>query len=130
MHGLSLVVVDEGYSSLQHVGFSLWQLLLLQSTAARHTGSVVAPSRPWSADSVVVAHKLTCSTCGILLDEGSNPCLLHWQADSHPPGPREVPILPIFLIHCLAKNQNCGLKIIFTFFKALFPVLLFKSSPN
>ena len=27
---------------------------------------------------------LSCSTaCGIFLDQGSNPCLLHWQADSY-----------------------------------------------
>ena len=33
--------------------------------------------------SVVVAHRLSYSElCGIFLDQGSNPCLLHWQADS------------------------------------------------
>ena len=33
--------------------------------------------------SVVVAHGLSCSVaCGIFLDQGSNPCPLHWQADS------------------------------------------------
>ena len=33
--------------------------------------------------SVVVAHGLSCSAaCGILPDQGSNPCHLHWQADS------------------------------------------------
>ena len=32
-----------------------------------------------------MAHRLSCSmTCGIFLDQGSNPCLLHWQADSLP----------------------------------------------
>ena len=25
------------------------------------------------------------AACGIFLDQGSNPCLLHWQADSEPP---------------------------------------------
>ena len=40
-------------------------------------------SRAKSAGSVVVAHGLRCSTaCGIFLDQGSNPCLLHWQVDS------------------------------------------------
>ena len=35
----------------------------------------------WS--SVVMTHRLSCSkTCGISLDQGLNPCLLHWQADS------------------------------------------------
>ena len=37
------------------------------------------------AGSVVVAHRLSCSTvCGIFPDQGSNPCPLHWQADSQP----------------------------------------------
>jgi len=36
-----------------------------------------------STGSVVVAHGLSYSAaCGIFLDQGSNPCPLHWQADS------------------------------------------------
>ena len=35
--------------------------------------------------SVVVVHGLSCSlACEIFLDQGSNPCVLHWQADSCP----------------------------------------------
>ena len=35
--------------------------------------------------SVVVVHRLSCSGAyGIFLDQGSNPCLLHWKADSLP----------------------------------------------
>ena len=35
--------------------------------------------------SVVVVHRLSCSAaCGILPNQGSNPCPLHWQADSQP----------------------------------------------
>ena len=31
------------------------------------------------------AHRLSCSAaCGIFPDQGSNPCPLHWQADSQP----------------------------------------------
>ena len=37
-HGLSLVAVSGGYSSLQCSGFSLWWLLLLRSTGARQAG--------------------------------------------------------------------------------------------
>ena len=38
-----------------------------------------------SAGSAAVAHGLSCSAaCGILPDQGSNPCPLHWQADSQP----------------------------------------------
>ena len=43
--GLSLVAASEGYSSLRCAGFSLWWLLLLQSTGSRHAGSVVVARR-------------------------------------------------------------------------------------
>ena len=36
--------------------------------------------------SAVVVHGLSCSVaCGIFLNQGLNPWLLHWQADFHPP---------------------------------------------
>ena len=43
----------------------------------------------------MVAHRLSCSvTCGVFLDQGQNPCLLHWQADylplSHQESPKNV----------------------------------------
>ena len=38
VHGLSLVAVSGGYSSLQCMGLSLRWLLLLQSRGSRHTG--------------------------------------------------------------------------------------------
>ena len=48
-------------------------------------GSVAGAPQLQSTDSVVVAHGLSCSaTCGIFPDQGKNPCLLHWQADSLP----------------------------------------------
>ena len=48
-----------------------------------HTGLVVVARGLQSAGSVVVAHGLSCSVaCGIFPDQGSNPCPLHWQADS------------------------------------------------
>ena len=54
-------------------GLSLSRPLLLRSTVSRRAGSVV------------VAHGLSCSAaCGIFPDQGSNPCPLHWQADSQP----------------------------------------------
>ena len=37
-HGLSLVAVSGGYSSLRWAGFSLWWLLLLWSMGSRHAG--------------------------------------------------------------------------------------------
>ena len=73
VRGLSLVAASGGHSSSRCVGLSLSRLLLLRSTGSRR------------ADSVVVAHGLSCSpACGIFPDQGSNPCPLHWQADSQP----------------------------------------------
>ena len=43
--GLSLVVVNGGYSSMQCTGFSLWWLLLLRSTGCRYAGFSSCGSR-------------------------------------------------------------------------------------
>ena len=73
VRGLSLVVASGGHSSSRCVGLSLSRPLLLRSTGSRRAGSVI------------VAHGPSCSAaCGILPDQGSNPCPLHWQADSQP----------------------------------------------
>ena len=73
VRGLSLVVASGGHSSSRCAGLSLSRPLLLRSTGSRRAGSVV------------VAHRLSCSTaCGIFPDQGSNPCRLHRQADSQP----------------------------------------------
>ena len=73
VRGLSLVVASGGHSSSRCAGLSLSRPLPLQSTGSRHAGSVV------------VAHGPSCSAaCGIFPDQGSNPCPLHWQADSQP----------------------------------------------
>ena len=83
VRGLSLVAVSGGHSSSRCAGLSLSRPLLLRSTGSRRTGSVV------------VAHGLSCyAACGIFPDQGSNPCPLHWQADSQPlrhqGGPRDL----------------------------------------
>ena len=73
MRGLSLVAASGGHSSSRCAGLSLSWPLLLWSTGSRRAGSVI------------VAHGPICSVaCGIFPDQGSNPCLLHWQADSQP----------------------------------------------
>ena len=73
MRGLSLVVARGGHSSSRCAGLSLSRPLLLRSISSRRAGSVV------------VAHGPSCSAaCGIFPDQGSNPCPLHWQADSQP----------------------------------------------
>ena len=47
--------------------------------------SLVVGHRLQTRSSVAVAHGPSCSmACGILPDQGSNPCPLHWQADSQP----------------------------------------------
>ena len=71
VRGLSPAVVSGGHSSSRCAGLSLSWPLPLRSTGSRRAGSVV------------VAHGLSCSAaCGIFPDQGSNPCPLHWQADS------------------------------------------------
>ena len=62
-----------GHSSSRCAGLLLSRPLLSWSTSSSRAGSVV------------VAHGPSCSAaCGILPDQGSNPCHLHWQADSQP----------------------------------------------
>ena len=73
MRGLSLVAASGGHSSSRCAGLSLSRPLLLWSTGSRR------------ADSAIVAYRPSRSTaCGIFPDQGSNPCPLHWQADSQP----------------------------------------------
>ena len=73
VRGLSLAAASGGHSSSRCAGLSLSWPLLLRSTGSRRAGSVV------------VAHGPSCSeACGIFPNQGSNPCPLHWQADSQP----------------------------------------------
>ena len=73
MRGLSPLAASGGHSSSRCAGLSPSRPLLLRSTGSRCPGSVV------------VAHGPSCSAaCGIFPDQGSNPCPLHWQADSQP----------------------------------------------
>ena len=77
VRGLSLVVASGGYSSLWCAGFPLRWLLLLRSTCSRRAGFSSCGS--WALE----RRLSSCSAaCGIFPDQGSNPCLLHWQADS------------------------------------------------
>ena len=82
VHGLSLVAVSGGYSSLRCVGLSLRWLLLLWSTGSR------------CAVSVVVACGCSGSVaCGIFPDQGLNPCPPHWQVDPQPLRHQGSPII-------------------------------------
>ena len=73
VRGLSLVAASGGHSSSRHAGLSLSRPLLLRSTGSRRAGSVVVAHGPSRF-----------AACGIFPDQGSNPCPLHWQADSQP----------------------------------------------
>ena len=45
--------------------------------------SVIVALEFQSVGSVIVVHGLSCSAaCGIFMDQSSNPCPLHWQADT------------------------------------------------
>ena len=73
VRGLSLVVASGGHSSSRCAGLSLSRPFPLRSTGSRRAGSAI------------VVHWPSCSAaCGIFPDQGSNPCPLHWQADSQP----------------------------------------------
>ena len=73
VRGLSPVAASGGHSSSLCAGLSLSRPLLLRSTGSRRAGSVIVAQGP------------SCSAaCGIFRDQGSNPCPLHWQADSQP----------------------------------------------
>ena len=73
VRGPSPVVASGGHSSSRCAGLSLSRPLLLRSTGSRRAGSAI------------VAHGPSRSAArGILPDQGSNPCPLHWQADSQP----------------------------------------------
>ena len=95
LRGLSLVVASGGHSSLWCVGLSLSQPLLLRSTGSRHAGSVI------------MAHGPSCSAaCGIFPDQGSNPCPLHWQADSQPLRHQGSPMI-VFLLGYSCFTMLC-----------------------
>ena len=111
MRGLSPVAASGGHSSSQCAGLSLSRPLLLRSTGSRRSGSVV------------VAHGPSCSAaCGIFPDQGSNPCPLHWQADSQPLRHQGSPdffkykftyfILFIYFWLCWVFVAACGLSLV------------------
>ena len=105
VRGLSLVAASGGHSSSRCAGLSLSRPLLLWSTGSRCAGSVV------------MAHGPSCSAaCGILPDQGSNPCPLHWQADSQPLRQQGSPV-DLFFVSCFV----C--KYFFPFWGLSFPLV-------
>ena len=103
MRGLSPVAASGGHSSSRCAGLSPSRPLLLRSTGSRRAGSVV------------VAHGPSCSAaCGILPDQGSNPCPLHWQADSQPlrhrgsPYPLFFSLFPCRSLQSIEESSLCS----------------------
>ena len=85
VRGLSPAAASGCHSSLRCAGLSPSRPLLLRSTGSRRAGSAI------------VAHGPSCSAaCGILPDQGSNPCPLHWQADSQPLSHQGSPRLHLY----------------------------------
>ena len=88
--GFSLVAASGGHSSSQCAGLSQSWPLPLRSTGSRRAGSAI------------VAHGLSRSAaCGIFPDQGSNPCPLHWQADSQPLRHQGSPVIVLLSLPCL-----------------------------
>ena len=98
VRGLSLVAASGGHSSSRCAGLSPSWPLLLRSTGSRRAGSAI------------VAHGPSCSVaCGIFPDQGSNPCALHWQADSQPLRHQGSPGIFLDYLTQLNHIQNSGL---------------------
>ena len=93
VRGLSPVVASGGHSSSRCAGLSLSRPLMLRSTGSRCAGSVVVAHGPSRS-----------AACGILPDQGSNPCPLHWQADSQPLRHQGSPVIAIFIL--LFQHQH------------------------
>ena len=130
--GLSLVAASGGYSSLWCIGFSL-QWLFLQSTDSRCMGfsscstwaqqlQLLGPRvhgllQLWHTGSVVVVHRLSCSeACGLLPDQGLNPCSLHWHVDSYPLYHRGS---PLFMYFKSSHTMESNLDISFNFHQSI-----------
>ena len=89
VRGLSLVAASGDHSSSRCVGLSLSRRLLLRSTGSRRAGLALVAHGPSRS-----------AACGILPDQGSNPCPLHWQADSQPLHHQGSPIV-LFCNFCI-----------------------------
>ena len=89
VRGLSLAVPSGGHSSSRCAGLSLSWPLVLRSAGSRCAGSAIVAHGPSCFAACGPSCSATCgpscsAACGIFPDQGSNPCPLHWQADSQP----------------------------------------------
>ena len=117
VRGLSLVVASGGHSSSRCAGLSLSRPLPLWGTGSRCAGSAAVARGP------------SCPTaCGIFPDQGSNPCSLHYQADSQPlrhQGSPGVNFLKVQFGHSPISSNFMLIDIILTFFMNTYPLYSF-----
>ena len=76
-----------GARASHHRGLSPSRPHLLRSTGSRRAGSATVAHGPSRS-----------AACGIFPDQGSNPCALHWQADSQPLRHQGSPMYSFFTI--------------------------------
>ena len=100
--GLCLVATSRGYSLVAVRGLLIAVASLIAEQGLYSVqASVVAAHGLSSCGSWAPKHRLnsvapglSCPTaCGVFPDQGSNPCLLHWQADSLPLSHQGSPII-------------------------------------
>ena len=80
----SLVVASEVYALDVVCGLLIVVVSCCRAWVLGHVGSVFVALRLQSTGSVIVAHRLSCphGMWDLPRDQGSNLCLLHYQADS------------------------------------------------
>ena len=100
VRGLSLVAASGGHSSSRCAGLSLSRPLLLRNTGSRRAGSAIVAHGPSRS-----------AACGIFPDQGSNPCPLHWQADSQPLRHQGSPTSIIFITPSLCLKCFDGFQL-------------------
>ena len=116
-HGLPLVVESRGLLSCCTVwashwgGFSCCRAQGLQQLWCM--GSVVTAPRLQSAGSVVVTWAQWLYGMWDLLEQGSNPCPLHWQADSQPLDHQGSPVRYTFTILQIPYFQKKKIYVLF-----------------
>ena len=93
-------------------------LLIVVASLVKH--------RLWGVqNSVVVIQEISCSTAyGIFPYQGSNPCLLHWQADSQPLGHQGSPN-PLLILKSLSV---CHVRYCFCYFSPSFRCIYYPAN--
>jgi len=112
LHGLFSSGSEWGLLVLVVHRFLIAVAFLVQHGLQGTRASVVAALGHYSTGSTAVAHRLSSSAAyGIFLDQGLNPCLLHWQEDSLPLSHQGSPL--VSHVNCkIPKFFICSLNIV------------------